>query len=156
MNAHLYLSRVIAAFPATGKSYMASRTPSVADSDSSQFSWMHPGSRERHPDWPHNYVEHLGHLLCSGLRLVLVSTHAEVRTALVEHGIDFTLVYPAASLRDEYRVRMERRDSPPALIAKVIDELWDSALAECRAQDGCEHIELGRGEYLSDVLGWIA
>ncbi len=147
-------TRVIAAFPATGKSYMAATVPDIADSDSSSFSWKytHPDVRQRHPDWPGNYICHLRELLQSDVRLVLVSTHAEVREGLVRHGIPFTLVYPRAELRGEYRARMERRGSPPGLIAKVVDELWDTALAECAQQEGCHHVVLNPGEYLTDAL----
>lgn len=146
--------RIVAAFPGTGKSVLAATVPGVVDSDSSGFSWIYrsPDVRERHPDWPSNYVSHICELCQSSLRLVLVSTHREVRDALVEHEIPFTLVYPDGALREEYRARMARRGSPAALIAKVIDELWESALAECRAQHGCDHLVLGVGEYLLDAL----
>jgi len=147
--------RVIAAFPATGKSYLAARTPGLVDSDSSTFSWkwLHPDVRERHPEWPSNYMAHIRSLLDNGASAVLVSTHAEVRSGLANQGIGFTLVYPEIGLREEYRERMERRGSPPALIAKVIDELWDDAIRECAAQRGCRHIVLGPGAYLTDALG---
>lgn len=149
-------TRVIAAFPATGKSYVARTVPGWADSDSSRFSWKyrHPDVRERHPDWPGNYITHLRELLKSDLR-VLVSTHAEVRDALVAAGIPFTLVYPRADLREEYRARMQQRGSPPALIAKVVDELWPDALEECARQTGCEHVVLGPGEYLREALAAV-
>lgn len=136
--------RVISAFPATGKSHMASIVPGVADSDSSLFS--------RGPGWPDNYIDHLEELGRASLSLLLVSTHSEVRQALIDHSIEFTLVYPAEGLRDEYRERMEQRGSPLALVTKVIDELWSPALAECRAQRGCRHVELGPGEYLTDAV----
>jgi hypothetical protein len=49
--------RLIAAFPATGKTHYASLHPDrVADSDSSHYSWEGVGEdRRRHPDWPNNY-----------------------------------------------------------------------------------------------------
>jgi hypothetical protein len=135
--------RVVAAFPATGKSFVAATRPNVVDSDSSAFS--------RGSEWPGDYIEHIRSAAAGGA-LVLVSTHAEVRAALEAEGIPFMLVYPDAGLRDEYRARMERRGSPAGLIHKVIDDLWDDALADCAAQSGCEHIVLRSGEYLSDVL----
>jgi hypothetical protein len=136
-------SRVVAAFPATGKSYFAATTTQAEDSDSSAFS--------RSADWPMNYMRRTRDLLRRGA-VVLVSTHAEVRGALETEGIPFTLAYPDTGLREEYRERMERRGSPPALIEKVIDVLWDEALSECAAQTGCDHVVLGPGEYLADVL----
>lgn len=140
---------VVAAFPATGKTHYAKTRTDVLDSDSSLFSWSEPGVR--HPDWPENYMAHITEAVAVG-STVLVSTHAEVRRALRESRIPFTLVYPAPGLRDEYRERMERRGSPPALIEKVIGELWFPALYECRSQDECEHIMLGPGQYLADVI----
>ena len=134
---------VVAAFPATGKSYFAVKRTDTVDSDSSRFS--------QHPNWPANYIAHI-QAARRGFSLVLVSTHAEVRYALRSEGIPFTLVYPDPALRHEYRARMERRGSPQALTAKVCDELWDSALADCAAQKGCEHFVLGPGQYLADVL----
>ena len=146
-------SRVIAAFPATGKSWMAARDPLIVDSDSSAFS--------RKADWPDNYMAHIRAILrlsehspiltVPAVSAILVSTHAEVREALAKQGIPFTLVYPSPDQRDEYRERMERRGSSEPLIRKVIDELWDDALADCAAQAGCDHIVLGSGQYLADV-----
>ncbi len=140
--------KIISAFPATGKSYAANRFDGLADSDSSRFSWERPGVRN--PDWPANYFAHIEEELEDGMT-VLVSSHAEVRTGLVERGLPFTFVYPDPTLRAEYRERMERRGSPLILI-HTIYEGWDTMMRACREQRGCDHIVLGSGEYLSDVL----
>jgi hypothetical protein len=145
---------VVAAFPATGKTTFAKQDRNaVVDSDSSAFSWKWLGfdERVRHPDWPSNYIEHIGTHLGLG-HLVLVSTHSEVRAALVEARIPFVLVYPQKGIQWDYRERMTQRGSPPALVEKVCDELWDSALGECAAQTGCVHVELRLGQFLSDVI----
>lgn len=141
---------VIAAFPATGKTYIAIRQPGVIDCSSS-FSWMHPGTRERHPDWPGNYVEHIDALVRSG-QTVLCSTHQEVRDALTAAGRTFTLVYPAEDQREVYLRRMRERGSGARLI-DFIGSQWDALLASCRSQEGCEHIVLADGLYLADALG---
>ena len=135
-------TRVVAAFPGTGKSYAAALI-GASDSDSSTFA--------RGREWPDNYIDHIRALLDSRRSAVFVSTHEEVRRALVASGISFTLAYPAATLREEYRERMVRRGSPAALITKVVDDLWDVALASCRGQNGCEHRVLARGQYLLDL-----
>lgn len=144
---------VVAAFPATGKSYYAATRTDALDSDSSRFSWrwLGPDTRERHPDWPANYMAHIREAL-KGLSTVLVSTHAEVREALAAEGIPFTLVYPSPAQRRDYRDRMERRGSPEPLVRKVIDELWDEALISCAGQAGCVHVVLRPGEHLADVM----
>lgn len=143
------MGHVISAFPATGKSHLSWTSFSYMDSDSSSFSWLKPGVR--HPEWPGNYIERITDLLSIG-GTVFVSTHAEVRNALVAAEIPFVLVYPAIDLRHEYRERMVDRGSPAALIEKVIDELWYPALRECQAQTDCIHVVLRRGQFLSDVV----
>lgn len=135
--------RVIAGFPAVGKSYIATCRPDVVDSDSSSFS--------RGPEWPENYLDHIREQVAAG-KIVLVSTHEEVREALRVAGIPYLLVYPGRDLREEYRDRMLNRGSHPALIAKVCDELWDDAITGCVMQMGCVHVELGPGQYLVDVI----
>lgn len=147
---------IYAGFPAIGKTHFATSVPDAVDADSSTFSWIWrgPEARERHPDWPQNYIDHIRSLdTDDGPRYVLVSSHREVRDALVAAEMWFTLVYPRRELREEYRLRMRLRESPEGLITKVIDELWDGALDECAAQDGCDHIILGSGRYLGDALG---
>ena len=52
------MTRVISAFPGTGKSYFHRNSDSkVLDSDSSKFSWIEEGVR--HPDFPNNYMTHI-------------------------------------------------------------------------------------------------
>lgn len=147
-------SLVVAAFPATGKTYLAKRNGHrFWDSDSSLFSWKytpHPDLRQRHPDWPENYLTHIREGIANGITS-LVSTHAEVRSALRDAGIPFTLVYPAVELRDEYIDRMNGRGSAPKLVTFVAGQ-WDELIESCMAQEGCDHIVLDSGQYLSDVI----
>lgn len=140
---------IVSAFPATGKTTVATSDRRFVDSDSSKFGWSEPGVRN--PEWPSNYIAHIDLARMDGHR-VLVSSHGEVRAALADAGVPFALVYPDVSLREEYRARMIMRGSPLPLVKKVIEELWEPALAECAAQEGCEHIVLGRGQFLADVL----
>lgn len=136
--------RVVAAFPATGKSYLAARLgDSAVDSDSSQFA-------RGNGEWPRNYIGRITADFDAG-RTVLVSTHAEVRAALVAAGVYFVLAYPQRGLRAEYRERMKRRDSDGLLIDKVIG-MWDRAIGELDAQEGCDRLILGSGRFLSDVF----
>jgi hypothetical protein len=146
---------LIAAFPATGKTRLA-EVASWVDSDSSSFSWkwLSPDVRERHPEWPGNYISHIRRELADG-QAVLVSTHAEVREALVKDGLHFLLAYPERGLRAEYRERMARRGSAAPLIDKIIG-MWDDALDQLDAQPGCDRLILGAGRYLSDVFAWEA
>lgn len=141
-------SRLISAFPATGKTYLAVRRHDVADSDSSAFSWLSPG--HRHPDWPHNYLRHIKAELSQG-RTVLVSTHEQVRGLLEDEELPFTLVYPASAHRVEYLVRMAKRGSPLPLI-QLVDAHWNEWIAQMHEQACAARVVLGSGQYLWDVI----
>jgi hypothetical protein len=54
-------TKVIAAFPACGKTYCFDRNEDyiILDSDSSKFSWTYPdglASNYRNPEFPKNYI----------------------------------------------------------------------------------------------------
>lgn len=141
--------KVVAAFPATGKTYLAERYPNdIVDCESSNYSWERepPEVRVRHREWPDNYIEHIQTLKSSG-KTVLVSTHVEVRFALASAGIPCLLVYPRADLRAEYLERMRARGSPPGLIEKI-ENSWMSMMVSLQSQEGCVHVVLGPGEFL--------
>lgn len=142
---------VVAAFPATGKSFVAGRDHRFADSDSSAFSWQSPGVR--HDDWPSNYMKHIEGLIEDGTH-VLCSSHQEVRDALVAAEIPFTLVYPSVDQRDDYIARLNGRGSAPKLVTLIAGH-WDEWVASCIRQGGCDHIVLPHGYYLSNVI-WRA
>jgi hypothetical protein len=142
------MERVISAFPATGKSYAAHHFPRVVDSDSAAF----PKGRVT---WPRDYIQHIKHNARLG-KIVLASSHREVREAMFEATLPYTLVYPEHSLRGEYIARMERRGSPWWLVEKI-DTLWDKLYDSMESDAYGTHIVLARGEYLSDALetvGW--
>mgnify|MGYP000294488544 CR=1 FL=1 len=56
------VTRIISAFPATGKSFYFKHTGlEVLDSDSSLFSWSEP--EVRNPEFPQNYINHITFLI---------------------------------------------------------------------------------------------
>ena len=143
---------VISAFPCTGKTWLFENPPEgmrIADSDSSLFSWESPGVR--HPDWPTNYVSHIQAMLDNEC-IVLVSSHKEVRDALVQYRIPFTLVYPRYDLRKVYWQRAKDRGSPPEFV-KMLDYKWDEFMADLNAQMNCEKFILNQPDsYLCDLF----
>ena len=134
---------IISGFPGIGKSSMFAKygAEKVSDSDSSNF------PKEQ---FPTNYLNHIKRMT-QDREFVLVSSHAEVRAGLVECGMEFTLVYPDQSLKDEYVQRYISRGSPEAFVQLMSDN-WDKFLEECRGQTGCNHIVLQAGQYLTDVV----
>ena len=151
------MDKVISGFPGIGKSYAVKNFThlKLLDSDSSKFSWIpdpnNLSDKVRNPQWPQNYITHIKSVM-DDYDHILVSTHIEVRNALREANIDFTLVYPNSSIetREEYVDRFIERGSDAAFV-ELIRSNWDawlSALKECKGSS----VILGQNNYLSHIL----
>ena len=151
-------TKVIAAFPACGKTYCFDRNEDyiILDSDSSKFSWIYSGdsvAKHRNPDFPRNYIEHIKENI-GKVDFIFVSTHEEVRQALTEAGIDYILVFPSETLKAEWVGRCFLRGSGEAF-CKMLAENWDYWLSQMWDEAICEgrkHYVLKSGEYLSNAL----
>lgn len=141
---NVVMPKVVSGFPGIGKSYFTTCVSGVSDSDSSKF------PKE---NFPQNYMEHIKALLAQGTtRYIMVSSHDAVRAALVEAGIPYNLVYPSLDQKLDYMTRYEKRGSPEAFL-KLMDSHWDVFIQECQRQEGCNKIELKKGQFLFDVSG---
>lgn len=143
------MTRIISGFPGIGKSYAASKMNDpyngvfIIDSDSSK----HPKD-----NFPLNYIEHIYYTIhLSKPTILFVSCHEEVRRALVQMGIYFTIIYPERQLMGEYIQRYIDRGSPKQFINLVYAN-WDSWVTSCEGEVNCKHIVLRQGQYLIDVL----
>ena len=135
-------TQLISAFPGTGKSHFFNNsTRNVLDSDSSTFDKS---------DFPTNYIEHIKSNLGS-TDVILISSHKDVREALVDNELRFTLVYPKKELKDEYLERYKERGSPEGFI-NLLSENWDTWIDEMDCQENCQKIVLESGEYISDMV----
>ncbi len=136
-------TKVISAFPGCGKSHFfrENKDKIVLDSDSSKFDKS---------QFPSNYIEHIKENIGKA-DIIMVSSHKEVRDALVENEIPFTLVYPDISIKEEYIGRYVDRGNSEAFVNLLLKN-WELWIGELDNQVGCEKIKLSRGEYLSDVL----
>lgn len=141
-------SMLVAAFPGTGKSYYCSNgnwsqsSGFCTDSDSSKFDKS---------EFPANYIEHIKKKIAEGYKRIFISSHKDVRNALVDNQLPFVLIYPSKDLKDEYIQRYIERGNDENFV-RLVSENWDVWLDECRAQTGCFHIELASGQYVSDVV----
>ncbi|MGM0973392.1 MAG: hypothetical protein ACQEW2_10935 [Bacillota bacterium] len=130
-------TKVISAFPACGKSYTFENSQDcfngILDSDSSEFSWVKDengkNTAERNPNFPNNYIQHIKDNL-GKVEIIFVSSHDVVRNALKENGIDYTIVYPDKSMKDEWLRRFKKRGNEEKFIDfistnfdKFIDEI---------------------------------
>jgi hypothetical protein len=134
---------VVSAFPGCGKShyFRTNSDKTILDSDSSKFDKS---------EFPQNYIKHIKDNLGKA-DVILVSSHKEVREALVDNQIQFTLVYPEVSNKDEYIQRYIDRGSPEAFV-NLLTKNWDMWISELEDQNDCSKIKLQDGQYLSDVL----
>jgi len=121
---------LIAAFPGTGKSHLFNNPGSkmVLDSDSSTFDKS---------DFPANYITHIKENM-GKVDIICISSHKEVREALVDAGLNFLLVYPNISLKDEYMKRYVDRGSPEGFV-NLISKNWDAWVSECVEQPNCDN-----------------
>ncbi|ADJ19376.1 hypothetical protein Acj133p029 [Acinetobacter phage 133] len=118
--------------------------PAVFDSDSSTYDKEY---------FPGNYIKWMVQTLQNNILdgfVALVSSHDNVRLAMQEAGLPYTLVYPDRSLKSEYIERYKKRGSPDAFIT-MMENKWDDFIDSCES-DPADKIVLQAGQYLVDVL----
>lgn len=159
MNTEIY-----SVFPACGKTWLYEHQEDynleILDSDSSQFSWIYADDgnngyfKERNPDFPNNYIKYIKENI-GKYDYIFVSSHASVRKALDENGIDFTIVYPISNCKAEWIGRCFIRDKngESGCGAEIMYDNWEQWIREC-IKTGATHKEivLKSKEYLSFYL----
>lgn len=139
-----------AAFPGTGKSWYVDKGEGsgympqgfATDSDSSKFDKS---------EFPQNYITHIKEKISQGYARIFISSHKEVREALVAEGLEFTLVYPDISLKEEYLIRYKERGNS-SLFIEMMEKNWERFIEECQNQKGCKHIVLPSMIFISNVM----
>lgn len=146
------VTRVIAAFPGTGKTWMFDHQDEfnliISDSDSSKFSWSSPGVR--HEDFPNNYIQHIISKI-GMVDVIFISTHKDVRDALKEASIDYTLIYPERDEKQFYIQRFQNRGSTDAFI-KLVGDKWDEWMDELDAEQFPFKVKLSGHQFIKDIL----
>jgi hypothetical protein len=139
-------TKIISAFPGTGKSYYHGKYPNTTlDSDSSNFSWVKDengnNTKERNPEFPQNYINHIKENI-GKYKYIFVSSHKEVRDALLYNCLFFYLVYPSENRKDEFLERYRSRGNDEKFI-KLISDNWEKWVREIYwINNGCEKIEM--------------
>lgn len=118
------------------------KTP-IFDSDSSLFAKEH---------FPGNYIEHIKEVLKNHPDVVImVSSHDNVREAMREAGIEYTLVAPQRELKGEYLERYQGRGSPEAFIT-MMENKWNDFIDSIENDPSTSKLVLSEGEYLVDKI----
>jgi hypothetical protein len=99
-------TKIISAFPGVGKTYYHNKhKDTTLDSDSSNFSWIKDengnNTKVRNPEFPQNYINHIKDNI-GKYEYIFVSSHKDVREALLDNCIFFYLVYPDSIRKDEF------------------------------------------------------
>lgn len=148
---------IVSAFPCCGKSYYAKGKEEVLDLESSSYSWLeYNGHKLRNPDFPNNYIEDVI-LYRSQYKIIFVSSHISVRTALHVYGIPYYLVYPenTPECYNSWRERCYTRGTR-LLWDSLLSECWTSLLTSCKYDKSpVKHIVLKSNEYIEDIVGEI-
>lgn len=145
-------TKIYSVFPACGKTWLFEHQEDynlkILDSDSSQFSWIYTDDgnngyfRKRNPDFPVNYIRHIKENI-GKYDYIFVSSHASVRKALDENGIDFTIVYPESNCKAEWVGRCFIRDKngESGCGAEIMYDNWEQWIWEC-VDTGVTHSEI--------------
>jgi hypothetical protein len=143
---------VISGFPGVGKSSARSVLvgSKVLDCDSALFGWADDERSVRHPEWPMNYIRFIKEHL-HDTDVLFVSSHKEVREALVHAKIPFICIHPTSDMKDEYLLRYRQRGEKDSYIARMERE-FEHWVADMERQDGCRHVPMPPGRYLSDII----
>lgn len=149
-------TKIISVFHACGKTYafkkLNEKGYKILDSDSSQFSWCYDYNpvnsdkieKYRNPEFPKNYIQHIKENI-GKVDYIFVSSHKEVRDALIENGIYFTLVYPGRKMKAEWVGRCFLRGSGEKFCQLIADN-WDKWIDEMEEVEGCDRYILGEDD----------
>lgn len=136
---------IVSAFPGCGKTSLFNEVKNkikILDSDSSKFDKT---------NFPDNYIKHIKDSIESN-DIILISSHKEVRDALIKNGIDFDLFYPNKERRIEFLSNYVKRNSPPSLIQKI-DSNWYEWINEIENEESpyCSKHELCKeGDFIGN------
>lgn len=147
-------TKIISAFPGTGKTWCKNNYDklTIMDSDSSTYSWLSPGVRN--PEFPDNYIKHIRENM-GKVDVIFVSSHEQVREALAENKIPYFLVYPNIGEKYLYKDRYRERGSEEDFI-KMLDIKWEQWIGTCERDDQAEaKISLSSGKYIDTILDRI-
>jgi hypothetical protein len=131
-------TKIISAFPGCGKTYFHNNNKNTTlDSDSSHFSWIKDengnNTKERNPNFPKNYIKHIQDNL-GRYDFIFVSSHKEVRDALIDNNLFFYLFFPNKNRKEEFVERYKHRGSPEPFI-NLISNKWDEWILEIENEE---------------------
>ncbi|KAI5863363.1 hypothetical protein GGS23DRAFT_529384 [Durotheca rogersii] len=142
---------IISGWPCVGKSWLINRGAmegyAILDLDSSRYSFLADG--RRNPRFEEDYIAAILRRVGDEV-ILMVSAHRQVRQRLADLGLWFALVMPRRELREVWLQRMVSRGT--ADMVPFFRDNWDTLVAGCVAQQGCDIVYLGSAQYLENVI----
>lgn len=135
-------TKIIAAFPGTGKTYICKNTE-VKAIEIEYWKYKDNGLQKE-------YVVDIKKSF-GNVEYIFISTDPQGLKLLYNEGFPIVLVYPENGLREEYLDRYIERDSTYDFIGSFM-KYWNIWIDELKRQSYCKHIILKSGEYLQDKL----
>lgn len=99
-------------------------------------------------NYPENYIKFIKRKLYE-YDFILTPSDEYIRDALYKEGLDYMIVYPNNSLREEYVSRLYLGLNNFAKIARLTDNWYDDIKSIKKDKFAIKKIELGYGEYIN-------
>lgn len=165
---------VFSVFHGAGKStamkYLTEKGYTVSDSDSSEFNFKmsecgrhyldvngditdNKDERVKNPNFISDYMQAIKSRGETN-DIVFVSSHDEIRKALTDNSISFTMVGYQNGIKNVVVERIRNRDTnqPNEAIANFLDSNWDMFIDGMVDHNPSKIFYLGSEQYVSDVL----
>ena len=148
---------IVSAFAGVGKTTLAKKyNKDVIDLESGNYKWLENDGTEAskgerkspNPNYPINYLEAIKKANSQN-KVVLISQHEIIRKCLDTVKLDYIIVYPDKSMKEEFIQRYKNRGNSENFI-QLISKEWDNWITALDAIDNHKKIVLQKGQYLSD------
>ena len=124
---------IICGFPGIGKSHYVKQNKQAIDLESTPFHFLEDG-KTINQEWPNNYIDKVEQLLKDQkVKIILLSSHSEVRELLLIRGLFYYLIYPDISLKDEFVRRYRERGNNQGFIKKL-KKHWEEWIEQIQLQ----------------------
>lgn len=131
--------RIVSAYPACGKtSFCKFRCSNInaIDLDPAPFHQINNSTKgiTYNEKFPQNYIDQIMNTINNSedpTTLIFISTHKEVRDALVKAKIPYIIIFPDLSMKDIWISRMQKRNDNAEIIKKA-DMNYEKYIREIR------------------------
>ena len=122
----------------------------IIDLDYRDYMWIKSDDKTEkslNPDFPSNYINKIKEYMETE-GIIFISTHNEVRKALENEGIPYTIILPTKDMKEMYTWRYEyykeNKDNDPNYkeVLEYINENWDELITELENDNYGSHVYL--------------